>query len=357
MDKLALFEQVKRARDLIRNVNQSISESSRRQYESAFTRLVRTGKTPEEASGTSASFYALRAAWIYGYSSAIRTTLNEADVASRSGKPDTWRDLVDRLPKLCEHLERYRPDPLKQNLARGRIGQWSVEAEKRKRAGEEQVRHSKKARLSGLPLDWREKMFLALREDSQYRDIVATLSASGARPVEFESGVLVESDGVGLRFTIAGAKSNGGKFGQAERSFTIEANRTEIVYLSARVSAAGGRLLVKGHAGAISDRIRALSRTAFPLLKSTVSSYVFRHQVAADLKASGLEESDVSAVLGHSSDETKGRYGSARSARGCLTVKKVTATQPVKAKVREKIKALELSKSRIREIDRDPGPR
>ena len=67
--------------------------------------------------------------------------------------------------------------------------------------------------------------------------------------------------------------------------------------------------------------------------------------MAADLKASGLPDADVSAALGHSVDETKGSYGAAQSARSIGGVTGVKSTRPVLEKTREKIKALERSRS------------
>jgi integrase len=306
--------------------------------------------TPEEMANTSKSFYYYRAAWAYHFSTEIRAALSAADAAQRAGDTAGWQRRIGELPVLIRELERYRPDPEKKNLANGRIGAWAVEAEKRLSQGIKQESHSKRQRLRGLPDDWRSRMFSGLAARSKYREIIAVLSATGARPEEFTTGITVTTAGdKHLHFHIHGAKTSGGKYGQDERAFSVKADRPELVFLLHRVTASGGRLVVHGIAGSISDRVRQLSTKVFPLLKAPVSAYVFRHQMASDLKASGLPDADVSAALGHSVDETKGRYGAAHSARSVGGVTNVTSTRPVLEKTREKIKALERTRSWERE--------
>lgn len=348
-DKTAGFAIVKRARALVAGVNASTSTSTISQYSSAFARMSLRQATPEEMANTSKSFYYYRAAWVHHFSAEIRASLSAADKAQRAGDSAGWEKWIDGLSKLIHELERYRPDPEKQNLAKGRIGAWAVETERRLSQGIKQQSHSKRQRLRGLPDDWRSCMFSGLAAGSKYRDIVAVLSATGARPEEFVKGITVTPAGEDrLHFHIHGAKTSGGKYGQDEREFSIKADRPELAFLMHRVISEGGRILVNGVAGSISDRVRQLSTKVFPLLKAPVSAYVFRHQMAADLKASGIPDADVSAALGHSVDDTKGAYGAAQSARSVGGVTNVKSTRPVREKTREKVKALE----RTRTLDR-----
>lgn len=345
------FELVKRARKLIEGVNASTSAASIAQYKAAFARMHAKQLTPEKISNTSRSFYYYRAAWVHHFSAEIRATLNEADKASRRKDNDAWQREIDRLPALIQNLESYRPDPNRENLTKGWVGAWAVEAEKRQRNGTTVKSHSKRVRLRGLPDDWRTQMFSGLLQTSKYRDIVSVLSATGARPAEFKSGIRVQTNGTDtLRFIIRGAKTSGGKYGQEERSFTVKANRPELEYLRSRAIESGGELVVTAEPGALSDKVRQLSGRVFPQLRSAVSAYVFRHQMAADLKASGLADADVSAALGHSVDDTKGAYGAAQSARGAGVVTQVTATRPVKERTRDKV--MQLTRVRERQLDR-----
>ena len=349
LDKTESFALIKQARTLIVGVNAALSDATRTQYSKAFGRMLTRNSTPEGMSGTARSFYYYRAAWVHHYATQIREVLNAADRAQRTENMETWLECLSKLPVFIRELDRYRPDPEGKSLDNGLTGQWAVEAEKRLHAGQRLTRHSKRSRLRGLSTDWREQMFLGLRSSSKYLDVVAVLSATGARPAEFVRGIQVTLDAAGtLHFTIEGIKTHGGKYGQAERSFSVKVDRQELRYLRDRLVNNNGSLTVTASAGALSDKIRQLSKKVFPNLKSTVSAYVFRHQVAADLKASGLLDVEVSAALGHSVDKTKGYYGAAQSARSTGGIKNIRSSRPVRELTREKLTKLERSRSKER---------
>jgi len=352
-DKTVGFALIKQARALISGVNTALSESTQTQYKKAFSRMKERGSTPEKIANTARGFYYYRAAWVHHHATQIRETLNSADRAQRAGDIQSWQESVSRLPELVRETIRYRPDPEGKNLANGLIGKWAVEAEKRVNAGQKINRHSKRVRLRGLPTNWRSQMFAGLRSGSKYQDVVAVLSATGARPAEFVRGIEVTLDAAGtLRFRIEGVKTHGGKYGQAERAFSVSADRPELTYLRDRVIKNDGPLVAIAAAGALSDKVRQLSKKVFPGLKSTVSAYVFRHQVAADLKASGLSDREVSAALGHSVDETKSYYGAAQSARSTGGFTNIQASRMVRELTREKVSQLERGRSRERERER-----
>ena len=132
---------------------------------------------------------------------------------------------------------------------------------------------------------------------------------------------------------------------------TVRPETKETQFLVTQVRAAGAPMTVSAKAGALSDRIRVLSAKVFPKFTKSVSAYVFRHQMAADLKASGMAPADVSAALGHSVEETKRFYGAAQSARGDGGVSKVQASRQVKERTLEKVH--ELGKNRTMERTRD----
>jgi integrase len=310
------------------------------------------GMTPEKIANTANGFYFYRAALVHHHASQIRSILNAADVAARSKLEDQWINQVTQLQEHVDALKKYRPDPNGEHLARGLVGDWAVEAEKRQRAGEKITTHSKRVRLRGLTTNWREQMFEGLGVKSKYRAPLAVLSATGARPAELELGVQVAlaTDGQ-LIFTIHGVKTHGGKYGQEVRVLTVRPETKETQFLVSQVRVAGAPLTVSAKAGALSDRIRILSAKVFPRLTKSVSAYVFRHQMAADLKASGMPAADVSAALGHSAEETKRFYGAAQSARGNGGMSKIQASRPVKERTMEKV--LELGKHRAIDRARD----
>ena len=352
MDKLQAFESVKQARLLIQGVNAQLSPKSEKQYQAGFVRMQDAGLTPEKIANTANSFYFYRAALVHHHASQIRTILNAADVAARSKMDGQWISQVAKLQEHIDALRQYKPDPKGQHLARGLVGNWAVEAEKRQRAGGKISAHSKRVRLRGLPPDWRAQMFKGLGTKSKYQAPLAVLSATGARPAELELGVQVAlaADGQ-LVFTIQGVKTHGGKYGQEVRVLTVRPETIEAKFLVAQIRATGSPTKVFAKAGALSDRIRLLSAKVFPKLTKSVSAYVFRHQMAADLKASGMAPAEVSAALGHSVEETKRFYGAAQSARSDSGVSKVQASRPVKERTLEKV--LELGRHHTMEHTRD----
>ena len=115
--------------------------------------------------------------------------------------------------------------------------------------------------------------------------------------------------GEGVQFACAGWAT----IRIAKSSFRFDVHRTlSGVGISARPRAVLGAIAIK--ASGVVDRSRSTLCGRPDARASGISDYVFRHQVAADLKASGLTEGNISAPLGHSVDTTKGVYGAAQSA-------------------------------------------
>lgn len=349
MDKLAAFDIIRAARSLVKDVNTSASEKTLAQYRAGYQRMIARGLTPEKMANTVRSFYFYRAAHVHHFASSIREELRLSDKAQRNGDQASFLEGVARIETLCSELERYRPDPSGKHLAAGKTSKWAVEAEKRKRTGIAVQSHSKRSRLRGLPVDWRERMF-ATSERSKYREAIAVLALTGARPAEIECGVSVALSVTGsLVFNIQGKKTHGGKFGQEMRVLEVLPQSPDAIFLVNRVKA-HGPLMVKADAGALSDRVRMIGKSVFPRLKECISCYVYRHQFAADLKKSGMSGVDVSAALGHCADETKRYYGAAQSGLSGNRLLSVKGTTPVREKTMQKIRSLE---GRRREYERE----
>jgi integrase len=355
----AYFELLdKRARALLRGVNEQLSPASAKQYIGAFERMQAAGHLPEKMANTKAGFYFYRAAWVHHYASAIRVLLADAGGRLDAGADVTTLTQLDALPALIEALQRYRPDPFGRHIAWGHDGKWTVEAKKRLRTGEKIVKHSKRSRLRGLPTDWRSQMFNGLGTRSSQHAALAVLSLTGARPAEFALGIEVTLNQEGfLTITIPGVKTHGGKYGQHSRTLTITPVRQEALFLLQQIKARGGAMSVTTTAKTLMACVRALSKKVFPRLSKGISPYVFRHQFAADLKASGMPPADVAAALGHCVDVTKRYYGAAASARGAAFVSAVEATRPVLERTTERIRTLERSreKGRSRGLSRVHG--
>ncbi len=344
MDKPTAYTIVNAARALIKGVNENASESTVAQYKAAYTRMEREGLTPEKMAGTARSYYFYRAALVHHVATEIRQTLTHTDRAAKQGLSEAWEQGVKRLEQLVHTLDHYRPDPDGKHLDQRIISRWAVEAEKRQRLGERIHSHSKRSRLRGLPMDWRDQMFEGAK-NSKYQNAIAVLAATGARPAEFEKGILIGiANADTLRFTIAGVKLHNGKYGQETRTLEISANTLATKHLL-NLAQAQGQLRIEAKAGSLSDFVRHLGQRTFPQLRKATSAYVFRHQFAADLKGDGLDGVDVAIALGHCVNETQGFYGTARNARSSGGLQKVTGTRAVREKTAEKMHQLSLNRS------------
>jgi integrase len=339
MDKLAAFEVVRRARALIREAHSATSESTREQYRKGFQRMAGRGLLPETIAGTSRSYFFYRAAYAHHFSELIREDLRSADRDYKAGNEKQFLEAVARLENHVTNLSPYAPDPNGTHLDRGLVSKWSVEVERRAKTGFKQVSNSKRGRLRGLPADWRERMFEAAAR-SKYRAAVAVLALTGARPAEMQSGIAVSINGAEhLVFKINGVKTHGGKYGQETRSLVVAPSSPDGAFLLSLVRARGDQV-IQADAGALSDFVRRLSLKVFPRLKERVSCYVYRHQLSADLKNSGVPPLEISTALGHSVDATKRFYGAAQSGRAGNGFLSATGSQPVREKTMEKIKSL-----------------
>lgn len=126
---------------------------------------------------------------------------------------------------------------------------------------------------------------------------------TGARPVELKS--IEIRDG---RVFIAGAKkSHDGKRG-ADRELVLPARVVGMIEQALPH--------LKGDIGPVQDRIRTAGKKLWPQRNAVPSLYSWRHQLGAELKASGLDRRQVAYLMGHQATESVDRYGNSRTARG-----------------------------------------
>jgi len=66
----------------------------------------------------------------------------------------------------------------------------------------------------------------------------------------------------------------------------------------------------------VQDRIRSAGKKLWPQRNAVPSLYSWRHQLGAELKASGIDRVQVAYLMGHQATESVDRYGNSRTARG-----------------------------------------
>ncbi len=186
---------------------------------------------------------------------------------------------------------------------------------------------TKRSSLRNLPNDWRDQMLCGLV--GAHRDWLLLLSIVGLRPDEIASGVDIEPYLEGIKISIKGSKVGDGK-GQPLRVITSFGG------WESELALGGARTITASSANAVSKFVGRHAQKIFPRTKDRVSAYTYRHQVAADLKASKLSGVAVSAILGHAVDLTKKHYGNYRQSRRNVDMHLISSTNIVKVKDRSK---------------------
>lgn len=230
--------------------------------------------------------------------------------------------------RLTQHLQRL------QTLQR--LRQEGMTAQRAKR-------RSKRQSLAGLPANWRTAL-CKRAASGRYLFALIVLTLTGCRPSELANGIQIwrgKDEGTGkhvIHFQIRGAKVKAAQ-GQPLRTISYNAddphplvgvvnkllNSQEEPHVFAQVRSAIN----------LTVEIRRLAHSLWPKHKHTVTAYSFRHQFAADLKAS-VDEDATSRGLGHLSAATRRVYGTASQASKGQRLRplQIEAERPVKPRGR-----------------------
>ena len=157
------------------------------------------------------------------------------------------------------------------------------------------------------------------------------------RPEEIANRIRVELDASGaLLFEVKGSKlrdrgsgvaSHVEGIGQPMRWLSLSAvdpARQEVFdWLRGQVAAQGGTMTIgKGLlSGGLCSAFRAMSRRLFPRHRSPPSFYALRHAACAELKACGIEASEVAKGMGHASALSQKTYGMKSQGSGQYVIK------------------------------------
>ena len=331
-DRSAEYFLVRELRKIIAGVSQKISERTQNDYLKKYERMKRTGATPE-TSGTKKSFYANRAALLYGASIEVRQALRARDKAVFGS--DEWRAAMNLLQGCHAIFGRYPPDPERKHRDNGSPSfTWEgIKSHKVKTmVGWSATVASKKRILSKLRRtpDWRSKLFS--RVTPKHQNAAAICALTGARPSEIAHGVRVElrknNDVPHLIITIAGSKITANS-GQPSRTIQVKIDTDEARHLEKH--ATNAPIHVVTHPANLCAAIIKAGRSAFPHLQETVTPYVLRHALASDLKAAGISPDAIAQVLGHQASESQQAYGFAVCASGKVSIDGVRAALPVRS--------------------------
>ena len=322
-------------------------------YQINYTRLIRRSEdvlsavdhgimTPEEADlirqgATRATHYVNRRSYSFGLCETIEQLFAALEACAREGRTSEARAILHRLRHYLDALACVPYDGHRQHLHQGRRSTYEAHPKKPPR-----LKAGGKGDLGRLPADWRDRVWHAQHPASVYRDGLAVLWATGARPEEIHRSVTLQRLDDEICIRIEGIKTHGGRYGQAWREIWIAADdhpaACHLAELLARdireVQVPCAKSFSAG-LGALWDRIRGRRRVR-------VSAYSWRHQYAADLKRGGFDSGEIAMALGHASDKTQKHYGAALQSKctGGVRITQVRAARDVAATAPGRIAAL-----------------
>lgn len=309
---------------------------------------------------------------------ALKETVDEeAMTRMRSASAPLSEVERDQLASAVDFLLAVPPDPLHQAL-RNKVRK--APREEKPKAPPAVIklrslqRHERTKQKSTPSYCWRDQFWRTVVSDRFVSPddsaLIAVLMLVGCRSAEFTArlGVSVEIAELpdpGLRIEIAGAKTapelapEAVSKGQERRTLWLTCKTAEAFWLYQQIQQSGSSCLEisrpttprspsgewlsiaeqeRRQTASLGKVVARIGKDAFPRQKGNLTPYVFRHAVAADMKASGQFSNDtIAAALGQQSERTLQHYG--RSNRGrratslrCQQVVRVEASSPVRGR-------------------------
>lgn len=313
-------------------VSQNISDATKHDYIKKHERMKRLKKTPESAKCKN-GFYAYRAALLYCTALEAKNSLKARDKAVYQSSE--WQIAMSSLIRCKSIFDRYPPDPERKHCDTGSASfTWvDVRAHRANRGTFQPAPlNSKKRVLSRLRKidNWHEKLFNQVTH--VHKNAAAICYLTGARPSEIARGVTVHESGDTnnpmLTIQIKGTKLTA-QTGQPERVLRIKVDSPEARYLLGQFNGTHSLFITTKPSNLTAAVIKA-GKKAFPSLKVTVSPYVFRHAISAELKASAISEERIAQTLGHQATKSQQSYGHSAQASGSNNILAVAARLPVR---------------------------
>lgn len=314
--KQALFalvrENTSRAQALgvIERAKAPVSDSTARNYEGLARGRIdaaEDGGGPGLAGVSKASFYPTRAAILWTGARAAQDARKRADVAQKGG---------DLAAAVLAALEAARALDAIEGATRAKAPEGPAAPRKSKRRD--------------LPSSDYWQSVVMMQASPAPKPMLAVMWAVGARPCELEMGVdlaEVRHPKTGkplVLVTIPGGKVTA-ENGQPQRTILMDGSHPAGIALL-QVLDGKKKVTVKRRAATIKDDFKMLQKK----LTMPVSAYSFRHQVAANAKASMAPEK-VACVLGQASARTQQRYGSKQQAqKGGGGILRAEAVRPIR---------------------------
>lgn len=294
-------------------------------------------------SGTSKTYYAYRAAFVWDAIQRGKSAMKARDKAQSLGDTDAARQHMKTIKQCSVDLYVYScGDGLstlqKQKLAflglddepptsSFKVAKLENRTPKAKPSGKKKDAHV----INKIP-GWRTLLFTRLEKiSSPWLDHAAVCSLTGCRPAELNGSTVTYTNGK-LVITIIGAKTNDGH-GQATRTITV-GNTPKTPEFAHLVKKSPFTVTlhhqVKDYPNAFTKALERAGKMAFPPKTPLMGAYVYRHAMAADMKADSASTEQIAFVLGHSSTRTQRSYGHARGGLPNNRMVMAIGSQPLK---------------------------
>lgn len=306
-----------------------ISDRTRTQYEGHGARLH---SARDEGQAIDLTPYERNAATYYAYRAAVRwhavqrgmEALRRYDAARKRGdeaaKAQAWQQVIYASADMLTYPKDAKPGlPSAKAVALGLDDPKQQGAPTKAKASglKPSKRSTSKLKAANTIArkcpDWRAKVWARLVEvESQWLDCTAVAALTGARPQEVGQAE-IRRKGNALEVLIYGAKVSGVK-GQEWRLYTLQNDGSpEFAHLFKISTPKEARLRVPPGKKTAANFSAALSRAGKQALPGTaiMSGYVYRHSLAADLKADGASRVEIAQALGHAVTKTQDAYGRA----------------------------------------------
>lgn len=324
------FASIRAARAQTQQIN-SISDKTRKDYEQKYNRIKSDLDHVDlgAISGTERSFYANRAAFIYGARCELRDLLTERDRATRSGDKTKAEQCFRRIETVLKQLDGWKPgnakvDPKTQATTRQfdkmmgeQIAPTFAELKKsgktKPSASNSKISDAAKWAKRGINDVW------VNLKSGKFKHWAALSIATGIRPEELERAEILGHGTNSVTVRIHGAKADH-EHGQLYRDITLSTAGTSEIADAAKTLFVLDVGIVPIPTGkdpreAYRKQLQRLGQKLWPDGPAPLSPYVFRHILAADLKADGTDREILAQVLGHSVTETASLYGKANTGR------------------------------------------
>lgn len=178
-----------------------------------------------------------------------------------------------------------------------------------------------KRSVSKLHDNFRESICdYAIDNDLKCAPALILLKLIGCRPNEIKKGIVVSiTEDNCLKFIIRGSKLNlKQNRGMVMRKINIKLNEEDKYktflknYIKSTSENGKSTTITITSENSFSGYISKISKRLWPRKKYHASAYSFRHQIASDLKNSGMDEVELAQFLGHASTRSQQSYGRKR---------------------------------------------